>query len=188
MTVGPLVHDAKDAEVAGFRVRRALPRRGLRTVGAWCFADHMGPAEVTETAGLDVGPHPHTGLQTVTWLMDGAILHRDSLGSEQLIRPGQVNLMTAGRGIVHSERAGSDFNTTSRLHGIQSWMALPTEQEECEPAFVHIPASEIPMLNESGVQVRIIIGTAYGSTSPVSVHAPMPLASISAALCNAFWA
>ena len=100
-------------------------------------------------------------------------MHRDSLGYVQPIREGAINLMTAGRGIVHSERAGSDFDTTARLHGIQSWMALPTEQEECEPAFVHIPASEIPAIDESGVQVRVIIGTAYGRTSPVAVHAPM---------------
>jgi len=154
-------------------VRRVLPSRQLRMVGPFIFFDHMGPAEFPPGKGVQVRPHPHIGLATVTYLFAGEIMHRDSLGYVQPIRAGAINLMTAGRGIVHSERAGSDFNTTSRLHGIQSWMALPTEQEECEPAFVHIPADEIPMLNESGVQVRIIIGTAYGSTSPVSVHAPM---------------
>ncbi|MFZ4511938.1 MAG: pirin family protein, partial [Candidatus Nanopelagicales bacterium] len=125
-----LVHDAKTAEVAGFRVRRALPRRGIRTVGAWCFADHMGPELVTETSGLDVGPHPHIGLQTVTWLMEGAVLHTDSLGSEQLIRPGQLNLMTAGRGIVHAEESvrahSTSGSSTATMHGVQLWIAQPS--------------------------------------------------------------
>jgi quercetin 2,3-dioxygenase len=122
------VTDSHEAEVGRFRVRRALPRAGRRTVGAWCFADHMGPADVTEDAGLDVGPHPHIGLQTVTWLTDGQVLHRDSLGTEQVIAPGQLNLMTSGGGLSHSEEATGHYRGT--LEGIQLWVALP----EADPA------------------------------------------------------
>ena len=129
------VHDGVTAEVGRMQVRRVLPRRRLRTIGAWCFADHMGPAEVTETAGLDVGPHPHTGLQTVTWLMEGAVLHRDSLGSEQLIRPGQVNLMTAGRGVVHAEENTGTYRGT--LQGMQLWVAQPDDVRHGDPGFEH---------------------------------------------------
>lgn len=129
------LYDAVAASVGGFTVRRALPRRGLRTVGAWCFADHMGPELVTETQGLDVGPHPHIGLQTVTWLVDGAVLHRDSLGSEQVIRPGQLNLMTAGHGIAHAEEAVPTYRGT--LHGVQLWIAQPDGTRDGGSAFAH---------------------------------------------------
>lgn len=135
MTVLPALHDAKVAEVGGFTVRRALPRRGLRTVGAWCFADHMGPEVITPSQGLDVGPHPHIGLHTVTWLMEGAVLHTDSLGSEQLIRPGQLNLMTAGNGIAHAEEA--DRVRSQTLHGLQLWIAQPDATRQGASAFAH---------------------------------------------------
>ena len=148
-----LVHDAKAAEVGGFRVRRALPRRGLRTVGAWCFADHMGPEVVTETSGLDVGPHPHIGLQTVTWLVDGAVLHTDSLGSEQLIRPGQLNLMTAGRGIAHAEES---VRATGRLHGVQLWIAQPSLTRDGASAFAHY--ADLPRIDAGHGTATVFIG------------------------------
>ena len=129
------VTESHTATVGKFSVRRALPRRGRRTVGAWCFADHMGPADVTETSGMDIGPHPHIGLQTVTWLLDGEALHRDSLGSEQLITPGQLNLMTAGAGVAHSEEATGRYH--GRLEGIQLWVALPEPTRDSAAAFEH---------------------------------------------------
>ena len=155
-----LVHDAKDAEVGGFRVRRALPRRGLRTVGAWCFADHMGPEVVTETSGLDVGPHPHIGLQTVTWLVEGAVLHTDSLGSEQLIRPGQLNLMTAGRGIAHAEES---VRATGTLHGVQLWVAQPSVTRDGASAFAH--HADLPRLDVGHGTATVFIGEYAGTVS-----------------------
>ncbi len=160
----PLVHDSKDAEVGGFRVRRALPRRGMRTVGAWCFADHMGPEVVTETTGLDVGPHPHIGLQTATWLVDGAVLHADSLGSEQLIRPGQLNLMTAGRGIVHAEesvRAGS-----ATLHGVQLWIAQPSATRDGASAFAH--HADLPIIDVGHGEATVFVGEYADARSDAS--------------------
>ncbi len=166
MTVGPLVHDAKDAEVAGFRVRRALPRRGLRTVGAWCFADHMGPEVVTEASGLDVGPHPHIGLQTATWLVDGAVLHTDSLGSEQLIRPGQLNLMTAGRGIVHAEESSRTLTDAgpSTLHGVQLWIAQPSATRDGSPGFTH--HADLPVVDTGHGVATVFVGAYASAVSP----------------------
>ncbi len=158
------VHDGVAAQVGRMRVRRVLPRRRLRTIGAWCFADHMGPAEVTETAGLDVGPHPHTGLQTVTWLMEGAVLHRDSLGSEQLIRPGQVNLMTAGRGVVHAEESRGTYQGT--LQGMQLWVAQPEDSRHGEPGFEH--HGDLPVVEWGGASATLIAGTYMGATSPAA--------------------
>ena len=167
-----LLIEAKPRELGGFTVRRTLPSRERRMVGPFIFFDHMGPAEFPPGEGIAVRPHPHIGLATITYLFEGEIMHRDSLGMVQPIRAGAVNLMTAGRGIVHSERAGDDLDTTSRLHGIQSWMALPIEQEECDPAFVHHSAQDLPELVQDGVSVRIVIGKAYGQTSPVSTLSP----------------
>ena len=163
--------DVKD--LGGFTVRRVLPSRARRMVGPFIFFDHMGPAEFPPGEGIQVRPHPHIGLATVTYLFEGEIVHRDDLGYVQPIQPGAVNLMTAGRGIVHSERAGEDLQMTSRLHGIQSWMALPEEEEECDPDFVHYPASDLPAFDHDGVQVIVIIGEAFGHRSPVAVRAPM---------------
>jgi redox-sensitive bicupin YhaK (pirin superfamily) len=164
-----LVHDAKAAEVGGFRVRRALPRRGMRTVGAWCFADHMGPEVVTETSGLDVGPHPHIGLQTVTWLIDGAVLHTDSLGSEQLIRPGQLNLMTAGRGIVHAEESvRADLAT---LHGVQLWIAQPSGTRDGASAFAH--HGELPRIDVGHGTATVFIGEHAGAVSDARTDTPL---------------
>jgi len=167
-----LVIKSKPTDLGEFTVRRALPSPERRTVGPFIFFDHMGPAEFPPNEGVQVRPHPHIGLATVTYLFEGEIIHRDSLGYVQPIQAGAVNLMTAGRGIVHSERAGDDLVTTSRLHGIQTWMALPTEEEECDPAFAHYPALELPDFEHEGIAVRVIIGEAWGHRSPVAAHAP----------------
>ncbi len=156
------VHDGVTAEVGRMQVRRVLPRRRLRTIGAWCFADHMGPAEVTETAGLDVGPHPHTGLQTVTWLMEGAVLHRDSLGSEQLIRPGQVNLMTAGRGVVHAEESSGTYRGT--LQGMSCGSPSPTTSGTA--ILVSSTTRTSPSSSGAGASATLIAGSYLGATSP----------------------
>jgi redox-sensitive bicupin YhaK (pirin superfamily) len=159
-------------DLGGFQVRRVLPSRERRAVGPFVFFDHMGPAEFPPGQGIQVRPHPHIGLATITWLFEGEILHRDSLGFVQPIRPGAVNLMTAGRGIVHSERAGDDLDVLSRLHGIQSWIALPDGKEEIEPAFVHHPAAALPALTVDGVAVTLIMGSAHGQVSPVQTFSP----------------
>ncbi len=168
-----LIVEPKAKDLGGFTVRRVLPARERQMVGPFIFFDHMGPAEFPPGKGISVRPHPHIGLATVTYLFEGEILHRDNLGYVQPIRPGAVNLMTAGKGIVHSERAGSDLDVTSRLHGIQSWMALPEDKQEIDPAFVHYPAGDLPALERDGVAVRVIIGEAFGHESPVAVQAPM---------------
>lgn len=164
--------EPKTRDLGGFSVRRVLPSIRRRMVGPFVFFDHMGPAEFPPGEGIQVRPHPHIGLSTVTYLFEGEIMHRDSLGYQQPIRAEAVNLMTAGRGIVHSERAGEDLHASARLHGIQSWMALPLEMEECEPDFVHYPASKLPDFTENGVTIRVIMGEAYGRCSPVTQHAP----------------
>ena len=168
-----LVIAPKARGLGGFTVRRVLPSPQRRMVGPFIFFDHMGPAEFPPGEGIQVRPHPHIGLATVTYLFEGEILHRDDLGYVQPIRPGAVNLMTAGRGIVHSERAGDDLHEVSRLHGIQSWMALPEDQQECDPAFVHYPAADLPALERDSVSIRVIIGEAWGVQSPVAVKSPM---------------
>lgn len=162
--VAPLeVVEGRAAEVGGFAVRRVLPRRARRTVGAWCFADHMGPGTVSGGHGLDIGPHPHIGLQTVTWLLDGAVLHRDSLGSEQVIRPGQLNLMTAGHGVSHSEETTGVH--TGTVHGIQLWVALPDATRDGDPAFEH--HAELPQVElGAGATATVLVGTVTGATSP----------------------
>lgn len=144
------------------QVRRALPRRTRRTVGPWCFADHFGPATVTDEEGLDVGPHPHLGLQTVTWVVEGQILHRDSLGSEQLIRPGQLNLMTAGNGVSHAEEHPGGFAGT--LHGIQLWVAQPERTRHDAPAFEHHEA--LPLVELDHGTATVLVGELGGKTSP----------------------
>jgi len=155
-----------------FDVRRVLPAAKRRMVGPFVFLDHMGPAVFPPGQGIAVRPHPHIGLATITYLFEGEIMHRDSLGYRQLIQPGAVNLMTAGRGIVHSERASDDLAITSQLHGIQSWIALPLELEETEPTFLHYPASSLPELSVDGSRVRVIMGSAYGLQSPVLTYSP----------------
>ena len=154
--------DGRRAQVGGMDVNRVLPRRGRRTVGAWCFVDQMGPGQVTDDEGLDVGPHPHIGLQTVTWLLEGAIVHHDSLGSEQVIRPGQLNLMTAGRGVAHSEETAGTY--TGALHGVQLWVAQPAHTRDGEPAFEH--HGELPRIELGNATATIIVGALEDAVSP----------------------
>ncbi len=161
----------QDKDLGGFTVRRVLPAAERRMVGPFIFFDHMGPATFPPGKGIDVRPHPHIGLATITYLFEGEILHRDSLGITQPIRPGAVNLMHAGRGIVHSERAGADLNETSKLHGIQSWMALPEADAETDPAFTHFPTDQLPSAKRDGIHTTLIIGEAFGLTSPVPTRA-----------------
>jgi redox-sensitive bicupin YhaK (pirin superfamily) len=164
---------AKPRDIGGFAVRRVLPAWPTPMVGPFIFFDHMGPAALAPGDGLDVRPHPHIGLATVTYLFDGEILHRDSVGSVQPIRPGDVNWMTAGRGIVHSERTPPGLRAAGpRVHGIQTWVALPRAHEETAPAFAHHPAATLPVVTLPGVAVRVIAGTALGARSPVDVFSP----------------
>ena len=159
-TVAEVV-DARVADVGGMQVRRSLPRARRRTVGAWCFVDHFGPLAVDAAGGLDIGPHPHTGLSTVTYLLDGQVLHRDSLGSEQVIRPGQLNLMTAGRGVSHAEEPTGHYAGT--MHGVQLWVAQPSATRDGEPAFEHHAA--LPELAVDGADVTVLVGALGGSVS-----------------------
>lgn len=157
----------------GFFVRRLLPAAQRQAVGPFLFFDHFGPVSVAPGQSHDVRPHPHIGLATVTYLFDGAILHRDSLGFVQRIEPGAINWMTAGRGIVHSERGPEDLKCTTYLnHGIQLWAALPKAFEEEQPDFVHTPSTSIPDVTVGDAQVRVLIGQAFGKTSPVKTFAP----------------
>lgn len=164
-------------EVDGFSVSRALPALTRKHLGPFCFFDHLGPSDLPAGRGLDVRPHPHIGLATVTYVIEGEIVHRDSLGFEQPIRPGAVNWMTAGRGITHSERTSSELRQSgSRLHVAQLWVALPTTHEEMAPEFHHYPASTLPEVHVGGVTVRVLAGQAYGVTSPVRVFSSLFLA------------
>ena len=156
------------ADLGGFSVRRLLPTAKQKMVGPWIFFDEMGPADFPAGKGINVRPHPHIGIATVTYLFEGEILHRDSVGSYQPIRPGDINLMVAGRGIAHSERERPEVTATDhRLHGLQLWLALPEVHEETEPAFHHYSSDDIPATEIDGVPVRVMIGKAYGVTSPV---------------------
>lgn len=165
-----LTIEPRERDLGEFTVRRVLPATRQRSIGPFVFFDHMGPAEFPPGLGVAVRPHPHIGLATVTYLFEGEIMHRDNLGFVQPIQAGAVNLMTAGRGIVHSERAGDDLDETSRLHGIQSWIALPEHEEECEPSFEHFPAARIPELDIDGCSVRVIMGNCFGEESPVTTY------------------
>jgi redox-sensitive bicupin YhaK (pirin superfamily) len=157
----------------GFKVRRLLPAAKRRSVGPFVFFDHFGPATERPGEQHDVRPHPHIGLATVTYLFEGAMMHRDSLGSVQEIQPGAINWMTAGRGIVHSERKPERLrDDTYTNHGLQLWAALPQAFEETEPSFAHTPAAAIPEVDEQGVRVRVLIGEAFGAVSPVKTFAP----------------
>ncbi|MGF6775633.1 pirin family protein [Paraburkholderia sp. GAS334] len=156
-------------DVGNLTVRRVLPAMAARLIGPFIFFDHMGPATLAPGVGLDVRPHPHIGLATVTYLFEGAIMHRDSLGSEQKIVPGDVNWMTAGRGIVHSERTPEeDRGREQAMHGIQTWVAMPLAHEDDEPSFEHHAASTLPEIERNGVTLRVIAGTAFGHASPTT--------------------
>jgi redox-sensitive bicupin YhaK (pirin superfamily) len=167
-----LVH-ARPRDLGGFTVGRALPSPQRRLVGPFVFFDHMGPVAFDPGHGIDVRPHPHIGLATVTYLLEGEIVHRDSLGFEQPIRPGDVNWMVAGRGIVHSERTSPERREHGqKLHGLQAWVALPDSTQECEPQFYHHPAASLPRIVRPGAELRLIAGHAYGERSPVAVASP----------------
>lgn len=160
-------------DIGGLEVKRVLPGFPHRMVGPFIFLDHMGPAAFSGGNGIDVRPHPHIGLATVTYLFEGEIVHRDSLGSVQAIAPGDVNWMTAGRGIVHSERTAPERRRAgARVHGIQTWVALPRASELAEPAFHHHPEATLPRVSAPGVELRVVAGTAFGERSPVAVFSP----------------
>jgi redox-sensitive bicupin YhaK (pirin superfamily) len=175
---GTEVTGARIARVGDIEVRRLLPLRQRRSVGAWCFVDHYGPASVDGVAGMQVPPHPHIGLQTVTWLIEGTVLHRDSLGSEQLIQPGQLNLMTAGHGIAHSEESPEDHGPS--LHGVQLWLALPRAHRQVAPDFEHL--TDLPKLRAGGLDVTVFAGSLAGAASPAHVFSPLVGAEISASV------
>ncbi|MDT8346366.1 MAG: pirin family protein [Flavobacteriaceae bacterium] len=169
-----LVLEEKAAHIGSFMVGRLLPFRQKRAVGPFVFIDHMGPVCLNEHARLDVPPHPHIGLSTLTYLLEGAILHQDSLGNAVEIRPGEVNWMTAGKGVVHSERTPERLrNKASYLHGLQIWIALPKELEQIEPTFYHFAAEDIPVWEDAGVVYKLIAGSIKGKQSPVPVYSPL---------------
>jgi redox-sensitive bicupin YhaK (pirin superfamily) len=173
-TLYPATHD-----LGGFKVYRTLPHKERTTIGPFIFFDQMGPAHLPPGEGIDVRPHPHINLATVTYLFAGAIDHRDSLGTFRTIEPGAVNLMTAGRGIVHSERSPPDVRPGGpELSGIQTWLALPSAKEEIDPAFQHVPRDALPVIDASGATVRVVMGSLYGATSPVTQHSETIYADI----------
>ena len=164
---------AKPRDIGGFAVRRALPAIERRMVGPFVFLDQMGPTNLAPGSGLDVRPHPHIGLSTMTYLLEGEILHRDFLGTVQLIQPGAVNWMTAGSGIAHSERTPAERRSGGSLSGLQFWVALPKSHEEASPAFVHLAAADLPIVEGEGIVARIIAGEAFGQRSPLLSAHPM---------------
>jgi hypothetical protein len=177
MTAGDVVElviEPRLRDIGDFAVRRILPYAKRRMVGPFIFLDEFGPVALPAGQGIDVRPHPHIGLATVTYLFAGEILHRDSLGSVQAIRPGAVNWMTAGRGIVHSERSGDEERARDkRLHGMQSWVALPLDHEAAAPSFIHHAEAALPVIEGDGVWLRLIAGRAYGESAPVAVFSDL---------------
>jgi redox-sensitive bicupin YhaK (pirin superfamily) len=173
-TLLPTTHD-----LGGFKVHRTLPHRERTTIGPFIFFDQMGPATLAPGTGIDVRPHPHINLATVTYLFAGAIDHRDSLGTFARIEPGAVNLMTAGKGITHSERSPAELRPSGpALSGMQTWLALPSDKEEIDPAFEHVAKADLPLIEESGAEARVVMGTLWGATSPVTCHSPTIYADI----------
>ena len=169
------VQDARESTVGGITVRRSLPKARRRTVGAWCFVDHFGPLAVGPDGGIDIGPHPHTGLHTVTYLLDGQVLHRDSLGIEQVIRPVQLNLMTAGSGLSHAEEPTGHYRGT--MHGVQLWVAQPEGTRNGAPAFAH--HAELPRVELDGAEATVLVGSLDGAQSPARQDTPLLGASLS---------
>jgi redox-sensitive bicupin YhaK (pirin superfamily) len=177
--MAPDVLQPHTKDLGGFEVRRLLPAYPRKMIGSFIFFDHMGPARFPPGQGVDVRPHPHIGLATVTYLFEGSILHRDSLGTVQRIDPGDVNWMTAGSGIVHSERTpNEDRRAESPLHGIQTWVALPLKDEQTQPTFTHIPRTRLPTVSDKGVEIRVIAGTAFGKRAPTPVFSETLYAAI----------
>lgn len=161
-------------DLGGFKVQRLLPSLPAKMIGPFIFFDHFGPIEFTPGAGADVRPHPHIGLATVTYLFDGDMIHRDSLGNMQRIEPGAVNWMTAGSGIVHSERTAPEARARGhRMHGIQTWVALPPDREQAEPSFSHLPKAALPMITRPGITMRLLAGDAFGQRAPTPVFSAM---------------
>lgn len=183
-----LIIEERAANIGNFMVGRLLPFKEKRAVGPFVFIDHMGPAKLKSFENLDVPPHPHIGLSTLTYLFEGAMIHRDSIGSEIEIQPGAVNWMTAGKGVVHSERTPEYLRQSEKnLHGLQIWVALPKALEQIEPSFTHITAEKIPVWQQDGVQIKLIAGTAFGQKSPVPVYSPLyfiEIKSIESAILN----
>jgi redox-sensitive bicupin YhaK (pirin superfamily) len=176
-----LIIEERSRDIGNFMVGRLLPFRKKRMVGPFIFIDHMGPKSLAKDENLDVPPHPHIGLSTLTYLFEGEIIHKDSLGSEQLIKPGAVNWMTAGKGIVHSERTPDKLrNTETNLHGLQIWVALPLDKENMEPTFTHTEAEELPSWQEDGIHYKLIAGSAFHKVSPVPVHSDLYFIEIKA--------
>ena len=172
--ITPVTHDLGD-----FKVNRSLPARERTMVGPFIFVDEFGPARLPAGGGMDVRPHPHINLATVTYLFEGAIEHRDSIGSHAVIEPGAINLMTAGSGIVHSERSPQGLRASGpSLYGMQTWLALPDGREEVEPAFDHVPADRLPVIEEAGVHARVLMGTLWGATAATPQHSPTIYADI----------
>ena len=172
--IAPVTHD-----LGAFKVRRTLPARERTMVGPFIFVDEFGPARLDPGQGMDVRPHPHINLATVTYLIDGAIEHRDSIGSRQVIEPGAVNLMTAGKGIVHSERSSADSRAAGpSFYGMQTWLALPDGKEEVDPAFDHVPAHLLPLIEDGGATARVLMGTLWGATAGTPCHSPTIYADI----------
>jgi len=169
-----LIIEERPSVVGNFMVGRLLPFREKRMVGPFAFIDHMGPETLPETDNFDVPPHPHIGLSTLTYLFEGSIMHRDSLGSEVEIKPGEVNWMTSGNGIVHSERTPEYLrHTVKTLHGLQIWVALPKQLEQIEPSFFHLDSQDVPHWEADGVSYKLIAGEAFGRESPVPVYSPL---------------
>lgn len=169
-----LIIEERPSDIGNFMVGRLLPFREKRTVGPFAFIDHMGPVALSERENMDVGPHPHIGLSTLTYLFEGNIMHRDSLGTQVEIKPGQVNWMTAGKGIVHSERTPDYLRHSDKhLHGLQIWVALPKELEQMEPSFVHVEGDGLPSWEQDGMQIKLIAGEAFGRKSAVPVYSPL---------------
>ncbi|MDF7818314.1 pirin family protein [Runella sp. MFBS21] len=177
-----MIIEERPADIGNFLVGRLLPFRGKRMVGPFIFIDHMGPAYLKEYQNIDVGPHPHIGLSTLTYLFEGNIMHRDTLGTVVEVAPGEVNWMTAGKGIVHSERTPEYLRHSDKyLHGLQIWVALPKELEQMEPSFHHVGAEELPTWEENGVMYKLIAGEAFGHSSPVPVYSQLYLLEIKSA-------
>jgi redox-sensitive bicupin YhaK (pirin superfamily) len=174
MTIVPVTHDLGD-----FKVNRTLPNKQRTMVGPFIFVDEFGPARLPAGQGMDVRPHPHINLATVTYLFEGAIEHRDSIGSHQVIEPGAINLMTAGSGIVHSERSPEALRPEGpSLYGMQTWLALPDGREEVDPAFDHVPAEALPLIEDNGASARVLMGTLWGASAATPCHSPTIYADI----------
>jgi redox-sensitive bicupin YhaK (pirin superfamily) len=174
-----IIIEERAADIGNFMVGRLLPFRQKRMVGPFIFIDHMGPAKLSNHQNIDIGPHPHIGLSTLTYLFEGAMMHRDSMGTELEIQPGAVNWMTAGKGVVHSERTPDYLRESEKsLHGLQIWVALPKHLEDCEPSFTHIEAQDLPTWTEQGANFKLIAGEVFQKKSAVPVHSPLYLLEI----------